>query len=467
MMENYEKSGMVIPDIEMDHVSNMEETPMNATFNKKALVLFAFLTVIFLLGPHGDSRVSAIDRNTYKNLKTFSEVLDMVEKNYVEPVENNKLIQGAINGMIKSLDPHSSFMTPDMYKELEVETRGSFGGLGIEITILKEVLTVVSPIEDTPAYVAGIKAGDQIIRIDGKTTKDITITEAVKRLRGPRDTKVTITIMREGLTKPKDYVITRSIIKIRSVKTKVYDGQIGYIRIAAFQERTVDDVKKALQEIDAKARPLKGLVIDMRNNPGGLLNQSVEVSDLFLKSGVIVSTRGRSKDMESKAAAKNDGNEPTCPIVVLVNEGTASAAEIVSGALQDNGRALILGAKTFGKGSVQTVIPLEGGSALKLTTAKYYTPNGRSIQAEGITPDIVVKPIRPADEKESSKDLPEDHLIRERDLKGHIKSPKESEAKPEESNKDKPEETLARDNQLKNAIDILKSWDILKRNMKG
>jgi len=436
---------------------------MNTILSKRALLLFAFLTALFLLGSYGDSRVSAIDRNIYKNLKTFSEVLDMVEKNYVEPVDNDKLIQGAINGMIKSLDPHSSFMTSDMYKELEVETRGSFGGLGIEITILKDVLTVVSPIEDTPAYIAGIKAGDQIIRIDGKTTKDITIMEAVKKLRGPRDTKVTITIMREGLTKPKDYVITRSIIKIRSVKTRVYDGQIGYIRIASFQERTVNDVKKALREIETKVRPLKGLVIDMRNNPGGLLNQSVEVSDLFLKSGVIVSTRGRSKGMESKSVAKDDGDEPTCPIVVLVNEGTASASEIVSGALQDNGRAVILGAQTFGKGSVQTVIPLEGGAALKLTTARYYTPNGRSIQAEGITPDIAVKPIRPVEEKNAA----EDHLLRERDLKGHIKSPKEMDAKPEESNKDKVEESLARDNQLKNAIDILKSWDILKRNMKG
>lgn len=434
---------------------------MNTTLSKGALLLFVFLTALFLLGAYGDSRVSAIDRNIYKNLKTFSEVLDMVEKNYVEPVENDKLIQGAINGMIKSLDPHSSFMTSDMYKELEVETRGTFGGLGIEITILKDVLTVVSPIEDTPAYIAGIKAGDQIVRIDGKTTKDITITEAVKKLRGPRDTKVTITIMREGFPKPKDVVITRSIIKIRSVRTKLYDDQIGYIRIVSFQERTVEDVKKALKEIETKARPLKGLVIDMRNNPGGLLNQSVEVSDLFLKSGLIVSTRGRSKGMESKSMAKNDGDEPTCPIVVIVNEGTASAAEIVSGALQDNGRAVILGAKTFGKGSVQTVIPLEGGSALKLTTARYYTPNGRSIQAEGIMPDILVKPIRPAEEKEAA----EDHTLRERDLKGHIKSPKEIEGKPEETNKE--EESLARDSQLKSAIDILRSWDLLKKNVKG
>ncbi len=440
---------------------------MNIFFTKKAVVLLAFLTVLILLGPYGDSRVSAIDRNTYKNLKTFSEVLDMVEKNYVEPVESDKLIQGAINGMIKSLDPHSSFMTADMYKELEVETRGSFGGLGIEITILKDVLTIVSPIEDTPAFNAGLKAGDQIIKIDDKSTKDITITEAVKKLRGPRDTKVTITIFREGMTKPKDFVITRSIIKIKSVKSKIYDNQIGYIRIASFQERTVDDVKKTLKEIDAKATPLTGLVIDMRNNPGGLLNQSVEVSDLFLKSGIIVSTRGRSKSMESKAMAKDDGDEPTCPIVVIVNEGTASAAEIVSGALQDNGRAVILGAQTFGKGSVQTVIPLEDGGALKLTTAKYYTPKGRSIQAEGITPDIVVKLIRPAEEKNGAEE--QQMRIRERDLQGHIKSAKELESKPVDSKEDpkKEPDTLAQDNQLKNAIDILKSWDILKRNMKG
>jgi len=448
---------------------------MNTFFSKRALILLAFLSVLFLLGPYGDSRVSAVDRNTYKSLKTFSEVLDMVEKNYVEPVDGEKLMQGAINGMIKSLDPHSVFMTAEMFKELEVETRGSFGGLGIEITILKDVLTVVSPIEDTPAYNAGIKAGDQIVKIDDKPTKDITITEAVKKLRGPRDTKVTITIMREGFTKPKDFVITRSIIKIRAVKSKIYDNQVGYIRIATFQERAADDVKKALRDILAKANPLAGLVIDLRNNPGGLLNQSVDVSDLFLKSGTIVSTRGRSQSTESKAVAKNDGDEPTCPIVVLVNEGTASAAEIVSGALQDNGRAVILGAQTFGKGSVQTVIPMEGGAALKLTTSKYYTPKGRSIQAEGITPDIVVKLIRPAEEKNGTEE--QQMRLRERDLQGHIKSLKELEAKPEDSKKEpksepkketkKDVDDLDKDNQLKNAIDILKSWDILKRNMKG
>jgi len=442
----------------------VEDHSMNTFFGKKAPFMVALL-VLLILGPYGDSRVSAIDRSTYKSLKTFSEVLDMVEKNYVEPVETDKLLQGAINGMIKSLDPHSSFMTAEMFKELEMDTRGSFEGIGTEIDIVKGVLTIVSPIEDTPAYNAGVKAGDQIIRIDGKSTKDITIMEAVKKLRGAKGTKVTITIMREGLAKPKDIELTRNIIPVRSIKSKVYDDQIGYIRIVAFQERTGNDLKKALREIDAKAHPLKGIVLDLRNNPGGLLNQSVEVSDAFLKTGIIVSTRGRSKNMESKAVARDDGEEPTCPIVVLVNEGTASAAEIVSGALQDNGRAVILGAQTFGKASVQTVIPLEDGAALKLTTAKYYTPRGRSIQAEGITPDIVVKQIRPPEEKAEEKANAENHVLREKDLKGHIQSPTENNVKAD--NVKKETDNLEKDNQLKNAIDILKGWDILKKNMKG
>ena len=432
---------------------------MKIFFGKRAVILSVFLSLL-ILGPYGDSRVSAIDRTTYKGLKTFSEVLDMVDKNYVEPVETDKLLQGAINGMIKSLDPHSSFMTAEMYKELEVETRGSFGGIGIEITLLKDVLTVVSPIEDTPAYNAGVKAGDQIIRINGKSTKDITVLDAVKQLRGPKDTKVNITILREGMAKPKDIELIRSIISIKSVKSKVFDDHIGYIRISAFQERTGDDLKKIIREIESKAHPLKGIVLDMRNNPGGLLHQSVEVSDAFLKSGSIVSTRGRAKSMESQTAAKDNGDEPTCPMVVLVNEGTASAAEIVSGALQDNGRAVIIGTQTFGKGSVQTIIPLEDGAALKLTTARYYTPKGRSIQAEGITPDIVVKRTRPADEKEDADNA----QVREKDLKGHIKSPKENDARMLEARKD--EDHIDQDNQLKNAIDILKSWDILKKNSK-
>ncbi len=444
---------------------------MKAFFQKRLLPPLGILMLLILLGPYGDTRVSALDKSAYRSLKTFSEVLDLVEKNYVEDVDPKLLIQGAINGMIKSLDPHSTFMTADMFKELEVDTRGSFGGVGIEITIQKDILTVVSPIEDTPAFKAGVQAGDRIIMIDGQSTKDITITEAVKKLRGPKNTKVTITILRENLPKTKDIVLVRDEIKVKSVKQNIFDEHVGYVRLAAFQERTVEDLKKALQDIDAKGRPLTGIVLDMRNNPGGLLNQAVEVSDAFMKSGTIVSTRGRSKNMESKSKARDDGNEPTCPIVILVNEGTASAAEIVAGALQDSGRALIVGTQTFGKGSVQTVIPLEDGAALKLTTAKYYTPKGRSIQAEGITPDIVVKRLPPPAEEKETKEV-FNHVIREQDLSGHIRSPKEKESAPDKAATKKPAakpepDELVKDNQLKTAVDILKSWDILKRNGKS
>jgi carboxyl-terminal processing protease len=445
-----------------EHEKNSVPCRMREAFMQDKLKNI-FVSTVFLLvvlgvcGPCIDLPASALDKQAYKNLKQFNEVLDMVQRNYVEPVEQRTLIQGAINGMMRSLDPHSSFMTADMYKELEVETRGSFGGIGIEITIFKDILTVVSPIEDTPAFKAGIKAGDQIIKIDGKSTKDITIIEAVGKLRGQKDTKVTLTIMRESLDKPMDFVIVRSIIQIKSVRARMYDGRIGYVRIAAFQEKTLHDLKAALKDLDTPPNSLKGLVLDLRNNPGGLLNQAVEISDVFLKSGVIVSTKGKVKNLGNTFSARDNGDEPVCPIVVIVNEGTASAAEIVSGALQDNRRAIIVGVRTFGKGSVQTLIPLEDGAALKLTTAKYYTPQGRSIQAEGIVPDIHIKYQRPAEKNEGVEER-----IRERDLKGHIRSPLENGLKPDEDKKRALEEANL-DSQLKGAIDILKSLDILKQ----
>jgi len=435
------------------------------------VAILGIAALALIAGPYLNSQVSAaLDRSIYKNLKNFTEVLDIVEKNYVEPVDAKNLLQGAINGMIKNLDPHSSFMTPEMYKELELETRGSFGGIGIEITIHKDVLTVVSPIEDTPAFQAGVKSGDKIMMIDGKSTKDINIMDAVKRLRGEKGTKVTISVLRGNETKLREFVITRAIIKVISVKHN-------------FQDKTAGELKKALQEMTPQDKPLKGLVLDLRNNPGGLLNQSIEVSDVFLKSGGIVSTKGRSKGMESKVNARDKGDEFSAPMIILVNEGTASAAEIVSGALQDNGRALILGAQTFGKGSVQTVIPLEDGSALKLTTARYYTPKGRSIQAEGITPDIAVKYNRPGANGDDDYEP-----IREKDLKGHIRSGKEKDQPGEEP--DREEEILLKrlqksngarkdlplkrpfadvnsDNQLKAAVDMLKSWDIFKKTVKN
>jgi carboxyl-terminal processing protease len=295
--------------------------------------------------------------------------------------------------------------------------------------------------------------------------------EAVKKLRGPKDTKVTITIMREKMPTPKDITLTRAIIQVKSVKVKKFEDHIGYIRIASFQEKTADDLRKAMKEVSEKLNPMNGLILDLRNDPGGLLTQAIEVSDVFLKTGIIVSTRGRVKSMETKTMAKNNGNEITCPMVVLVNEGTASAAEIVAGALQDNGRALLMGEQTFGKASVQTVVPLEDGSALKLTTARYYTPKGRSIQAEGIKPDIIVKYIRPSDDAENTAWW--EDRITEKDLQGHIKPEKEDGKKIDETqNKNQKKDAkdpsdLANDNQLKTAVDILKSWDIMKKTLKN
>ena len=426
----------------------------------------AFFALLFLWGYHDGNQVSAIDQDTYKDIKTFSQVLDMIDKNYVEEVESKLLIKGAIDGMMKSLDPHSSFMTADMYKELQVETKGAFGGLGIVITIQDDILTVISPIEDTPAFAAGIKAGDRIIKIDGKSTKGITTMEAVKKLRGRKNTRVTITIMREDMESPKDFVITRAIIKIKSVKFKIYDD-IAYIRISAFQERTAEDLKKALREIGEKTDSstdkahLTGLILDMRNNPGGILDQAVKVSDVFLKSGVIVSTKGKTEKAEHSFMAGDDGNEPTIPIIVLVNEGTASAAEIVSGALQDSGRAVILGTQTFGKGTVQTVIQLEDGAAVKLTTAKFYTPLNKSIQAEGITPDIVVERIKSYGDSNDNKTTYTP--VREKDIRGHLKGKDEK----KEELAGKETDVLKRDNQLQRAIDLLKSWEIFKKIQRG
>jgi len=416
--------------------------------------------VCFVIGFYSDSRVAAVDQDTYKNLKVFNEALDIIDKNYVEKVDPKSVMQGAINGMVKSLDPHSTYLTSDMYKELQTETRGSFGGIGIEITILNDVLTVVSPIADPPAFIAGIKSGDPIIKIDAKSTKGMSILEAVKKLRGPENTQVKMTIMRKDLAQPKDFTITRAVIKIKSVKHKIYEGRIGYIRVSSFQEKTSEELRKSLIEIEKDAKPLIGIVLDLRNDPGGLLDQAVKVSDAFLKSGTIVSIKGRVKNLESRFAARDDGNEPACPMVVLVNEGSASASEIVAGALQDNGRAIVLGTQTFGKGSVQTVIPFEDGSAMKLTTAKYYTPKGKSIQAEGITDDVHLEYARSPEEK----DL--DIALREKDLKGHI--PGENE-KPEKSRvAKKAADDLSKDNQLKTAVDLLKSWKIFeKMNRKG
>jgi len=424
-------------------------------FNKKWDISFLSLPVlIILILLMGHRTAFATDNETYKNLKLFNEVLNMVEKNYVEDVDPKVVIHGAINGMMKSLDPHSTFMTAEQYNDLKIDTKGTFSGLGVVITMQDDMVIVVAPIEGKPAFIAGVKAGDKIIKIDGETIKDFTIMDAVHKLRGKKGTKVTITIVREGEDGPIDFDIVRDVIEIKSVKHKTYYENIGYIRISNFQETTSDELDKALKEINTKNIPLKGLVLDLRNNPGGLLGQSVKVSDMFLKSGVIVSSKGREKDSEHIYTARDNGCEPKYPVIILINGGTASAAEIVSGALHDNKRAILLGSQTFGKGSVQTIVPLKDGSALKLTIAKYYTPAGESIQARGIVPDIVVEYIKPVTTGKN-----ESRQIREEDLKGHIKGEKEKE---EDGKTGKEMEDLEKDNQLKNAIDLLRSWDVFK-----
>jgi carboxyl-terminal processing protease len=401
---------------------------------------------------------------TYEQLKIFGSVLDLIQRNYVEDTPPKKLIYGAVQGMLESLDPHSSFMKPDEYKELQIETKGSFTGIGIEISLKDGILTVVSPIEGTPAYKAGLKANDKILKIDNKTTKNMTLIEAVKILRGPKGTDITITIYREGWKRLKDVTMTRDEIPIQSVRSEMLSDGYGYVRISNFQDKTASELKKALKKLE-KDRDLKGLVLDLRNNPGGLLEQAVEVTDLFLDEGLVVYTDGRIEEQKMRFEARKDKARHNYPLAVLVNEGSASASEIVAGALQDHKKAIILGVQTFGKGSVQTIIPLEDGSAVRLTTALYYTPNGRSIQAKGIEPDIEV-PYMPLEEPKEKDEI--FHLPTERELEGHLINEFEEKKDKIDSKKEGAEvidsETKTKqtplDNQLEEAVRILKAWHI-------
>jgi carboxyl-terminal processing protease len=356
-------------------------------------------------------------------------------------------------------------MPSNIFKEMQEETKGRFEGLGIEITIKDGILTVVSPIEETPAYKAGILAGDQIVKIDGESTKNFTLMDSVKRMRGPRGTKVTITIMREGFTKPRDFTLIRDVIPVRSVRHELLEKHYGYIRLSQFQEKTDGEFEKAMKALEEESKgTLKGLVLDLRNNPGGLLDQAIKISDRFIDSGLIVSVEGRKEDQKMKFYAQPGGNFSHYPLVVLVNGGSASGAEIVAGAIQDQGRGILVGTQTFGKGSVQTIIPLKDGSGLRLTTARYFTPSGRSIQAKGIVPDIIVKPSRPENEKEVV--IPK--LPAEKDLERHLMDVEKG--APKEKEKPKKEEVKEKkpiDNQLERALELLKSWDIFKNIAKG
>ena len=436
------------------------------------LAFFAVLAVL-LSGERAVPKVGAVAKDAaYENLQVFTNILAIVQKNYVEDVTTEQLIDGAINGMLTSLDPHSAYLTPDLYKELQVDTKGTFGGLGIEITVRNSVLTVVSPIEDTPAYRAGVKAGDMIIKIDGQFTKDMTLVDAVKKMRGPKGTKVMLSIKREGVNEIFDVSMVREIIKIQSVKSKTLEKGYGYIRVTQFQERTDGDVERVLEGWTREGG-LEGVVLDLRNDPGGLLTQAVKVADTFLDSGLIVYTDGRLENQKQKYFAHRPGSFVDFPMVVLVNGGTASASEIVAGALQDHKRAIILGTTTFGKGSVQTILPLDDNSALRLTTAKYYTPSGRSIQATGIVPDIVMDNVLMT--RATSGDRRGGMPLREENLPRHFERPQGSRSEPPEPDLEPSEETLpneseagikegelTKDPQLDHALELLKSWKVFK-----
>ena len=416
---------------------------------------------LFLNGSGGE--VKADTKDVYKNIEVFTEVLRQIEKNYVDPQDPQKLIYGAIKGMVRSLDPHSSFLTKEEHQELMMETKGSFSGIGIEITVKDNILTVVSPIEDTPAYKAGVKAGDKIIKVEGKSTKDMTLLEAVKKIRGPKGTQVKLTIAREGVQKPLDFSITRDVIPLKSVRHYSLTPEIGYVRISNFQSKTAKDLSATLEELERRGK-LKGLIIDLRNNPGGLLSQAIEVSELFLDSGVIVSTKGRNSSQNIKATAHKDEKQRDYPIIVLVNGGSASAAEIVAGALQDNKRAIILGTRTFGKGSVQTILPLSDGSGLRLTTSLYYTPSGKSIQLSGITPDIDLAYVPPSKKEKKSPH----RFLREEDLEGHMPNAKNGAEEPPEHNRGtekgmKAKMLVEKDNQVRHALELLRTWGIFSK----
>lgn len=436
------------------------------------VLVVAVFVMGFVVGDLTTSRHGAQANVAYSKLKLFGDVLSIIQSSYVEEVNVDNLVKGAVNGMVQTLDPHSSYLTPDMLKQVEVETKGTFGGLGIEIGMKDGFLTVIAPIEDTPAARAGLQAGDKIIRIENESTKNMNVMDAVKRLRGEPGSKVTITIVRESLPEPKVYTLTRDIIKVKSVKSKSMGDGIGYIRLAQFQLDSHQEVERALQGFLKEKGGMKGLILDLRNNPGGLLDQAVRIADEFVDSGLIVYTDGRIEAQKTKYAAHKEGTYTGFPIVVLVNAGSASASEIVAGALQDHGRAIVIGQRTFGKASVQTILPLEDGSALRLTTARYYTPNGRSIQAKGIEPDIVV-----ADGKEP----PEGHpgMLREKDIERHLKGdgeeppaiitfPKEGKKDDRDGGKkETPQDTEvrkddAKDPQLDRAVELLKGWEIFK-----
>jgi carboxyl-terminal processing protease len=407
---------------------------------------FLALAAIFVI----PTLSSGADSKVLRKLDALAKVLSYVDTNYIEEVNDEELLDNGIRGLLSALDPHTMYMPPNVYRELKEGTSGEFEGVGVEISLKNEVLTVVSPIEDSPADRAGVKAGDTILSIDGASTKGMILLEAIKKLKGRQGSSVTLVLQRKGSAETYTVTLRREKIGIKSVESRLVEGGYGVLRIKSFQEKTDRELLSHLEKLQKSAgkEPLRGLILDLRNNPGGLLEQSVRVADLFLDSGVIVSTMGKKGAFQEVKMAHPEGTWPATPMIVLVNEGTASASEIVAGALQDHKKAIVLGTQTFGKGSVQTIIDLEDGSALKVTIARYYTPKGRSIQAEGILPDIVVSPLPPP---------PEGKVIREKDLKGHI------ETQPGEvSERNGPGTQAEGDIQLLRAVEHLKTWEVFK-----
>lgn len=440
--------------------------------NRKSKSLVLVVAILVGMGWLWSNSTSllAYAEDRYMDLQLFAKVLNLTQQYYVEEVETKQLIYGGIKGMLATLDPHSDFLPPDVYKEFESETSGEFGGLGIEITLQDGVLTVISPIEDTPAWKAGIKAGDRIVEINGESTKGISLAEAAQRMKGKRGTQVKLMIFREGFTTPQEFAITRGVVKIQSVKYTDMEDGYAYVRLTSFIENSARDFERQVQNHIRKNRNvgLKGMILDLRRNPGGLLDQAVQMSDLLMEEGTIVSTIGRNRKEKEVLYAKQSGTLPNFPLVVMIDEFSASASEILAGALQDNGRAIVVGQRSFGKGSVQSVVKLGDGSGLKLTVARYYTPKGRSIQAEGIEPDVLINNLDP---EALSKAVIERRVRRERDMSGHLLGENEEKEKSNRSTlaflwssspKDKSEKLSPKDELLAKDFQVLQAYNYLR-----
>ena len=391
-------------------------------------------------------------------LRTFADVFNQIRQSYVEEVDDKTLLENAIRGMLSGLDPHSTYLDAKSFEELQSTTTGEFGGLGLEVGLENGFVKVISPIDDTPAQKAGIEAGDLIIKIDGKPVKGMSLNEAVEAMRGPRGSTIELTIVREGMRTPMDLQLKRDTIKVASVKSRTLEPGYAYVRIAQFQANTGTEFRKAVEKLKSDNKPLRGLVLDLRNNPGGVLQASVDVVDALVRDGLIVYTEGRLPNAKTQFSASPDDITNGTPVVVLINGGSASASEIVAGALQDHKRAVVMGTTSFGKGSVQTIVPLSENSAIKLTTARYFTPNGRSIQAHGIAPDIII-------ERAKLESLKRDDSVTEADLEGHLRNGDGKESTSRTRREEAKHESITSDNQLYDALTLLKGLNVLGSNL--